>query len=136
MHHFILVIAEVGMQRGSFVVFLCFLLCVAGQSFPENCTYTDPGTGEFYDLRGLSIPVNASLGSFYFYDTIDDGSETDYYVNICAPVNPVAGCSGNTTVCQVTNQNSSISCGLLTDGAFNPYPVTGGRNSLLIGNFE
>lgn len=63
---------------------------------PHACMVTDPITLDQYDLSSLS----RTGSNWMVMDLSDTISLKKYHINICRPLNPVAGCDRHASVCQ------------------------------------
>ncbi|XP_049445309.1 cation-independent mannose-6-phosphate receptor isoform X1 [Epinephelus fuscoguttatus] len=99
---------------------------------PHECLVTDPNTLEQYDLSSLS----RSSRNWQTMDLSDPMNLKKYYINICRPINAVAGCDRNAAVCQmkyISDQGSPKEVVSVSNmGISKRGPIIEGRDHLLL----
>uniref|UniRef100_A0A8C0J7F8 Insulin like growth factor 2 receptor n=1 Tax=Chelonoidis abingdonii TaxID=106734 RepID=A0A8C0J7F8_CHEAB len=67
---------------------------------PLECVVTDPNTMEQYDLSSLSKSEDRGE-NWYAMDNSEPNERRKYYINVCRPLIPVAGCDRYASGCQM-----------------------------------
>uniref|UniRef100_A0A8C4YRY5 Insulin like growth factor 2 receptor n=1 Tax=Gopherus evgoodei TaxID=1825980 RepID=A0A8C4YRY5_9SAUR len=67
---------------------------------PLECVVTDPNTMEQYDLSSLSKSEDRGE-NWYAMDNSEPNERRKYYINVCRPLVPVAGCDRYASGCQM-----------------------------------
>jgi len=73
-----------GLKRGA--VLLLLLAIALGQDQSDFCSFTDPATGDSYDLRGLRNETKD-----WTYEMKEGFQDAKYYINFCRPTFFVCG---------------------------------------------
>ncbi|XP_067097484.1 cation-independent mannose-6-phosphate receptor [Osmerus mordax] len=101
---------------------------------PQECVVTDLNTQEQYDLSSLSR--SSTSRNWQIMDLSDPGNLRKYYINVCRPLSPVAGCDRQASVCQMKYEPREVT---LTEtvsvsnmGVAKRGPVIEGRDRLLL----
>ncbi|KAM8847361.1 cation-independent mannose-6-phosphate receptor [Synchiropus picturatus] len=101
---------------------------------PHECLVTDPNTLEQYDLSSLSR--STSGGNWQVMDLTDGKILSKYYINVCRPLNAVAGCSRSASVCKMKfdpDQGSRKEVVEVSNmGVSKRGPIIEGRDRLLL----
>ncbi|XP_070706018.1 cation-independent mannose-6-phosphate receptor [Pempheris klunzingeri] len=101
---------------------------------PHECLVTDPVTLDQYDLSSLSRTTSGS--NWQAMDLSDTMNLKKYYINICRPINAVAGCDRHASVCQmkyITQQGSPKEVVSVSNmGISKRGPIIEGRDRLLL----
>uniref|UniRef100_A0A4W4G3A2 Insulin-like growth factor 2 receptor n=1 Tax=Electrophorus electricus TaxID=8005 RepID=A0A4W4G3A2_ELEEL len=66
---------------------------------PQECVATDPVTFQQYDLSSLSRSTGPS--NWQVMDLSDPRNLRKYYINVCRPLRPVAGCDRMASACEM-----------------------------------